>query len=225
MLKTKAIFSWKTKDLQPKDCIIEKTIRLTGTEYDMFSRNMHRDYDFIRDNINLMREDAEGAYHCLLVVGEGRRDGILVQAEGYDYARCAAFLPNAADFLAAHPEQEQTGKQEQAAARGIKLRDLISIPMEDIHLVHNDEEIDLATIVELKSDTLTEAGREEWADVLNADVVRIFEGAYGLQLEFAGVDAQRLADFSMMLAGYCSCENYEKWVRQEPEAPGMQQNL
>lgn len=43
--------------------------------------------------------DAEGRYHCLLVTGEGRRDGILVNSEGADYARYSAFIPNAEDFL------------------------------------------------------------------------------------------------------------------------------
>lgn len=32
-------------------------------------------------------------YHCLLVTGEGHRDGVLVEAEGYSYARYAAYVP------------------------------------------------------------------------------------------------------------------------------------
>lgn len=138
MLKTKAIFERKTDDFQPKDCVIEKTIRLTAAEYDVFSRHMLRDYDFIKDNIDLMYSDSEGAYHCLLLVGEDRPDGILIESEGYDYARYSAFLPNAADFLAAHQEQEQTEKQQQSAS-GFKLQDLVCVPLEDIHLVHSDE--------------------------------------------------------------------------------------
>ena len=65
------------------------------------------DYDFIRNNIDLMYCDREGVYHCLLVVGEDRPDGILVESEGSSYARYAAFLPNACDFLAAHQERTQ----------------------------------------------------------------------------------------------------------------------
>ncbi|OLN30100.1 DUF6329 domain-containing protein [Desulfosporosinus metallidurans] len=222
MLKTKAIFERKTDDFEPKDCIIEKTVRLTAAKYDVFSKNMLADYDFIKDNIDLMHCDSQGAYHCLLVVGEDRPDGLLIESEGYGYGRYSAFLPNAADFLEAHPEQEQA-KKEQQSAPDFKLQDLMRIPLEDIHLVHSDEDIELATIVELKSDTLTEAGRKEWADVLNADVVRIFDGIYGVQVECNGVDPQRLSDFSFMLAGQCSSQDYEKWVAQEPpEAPDMQ---
>lgn len=34
-----------------------------------------------------------------------------------------------------------------------------------------------------------------------------------------GVKPSRLQDFSTMLAGYCSEENYEKWVAQPEENP------
>ena len=42
------------------------------------------------------QEDQEGIYHCLLVTGEGRRDGVLVESEGYRYARYASYVPDAA---------------------------------------------------------------------------------------------------------------------------------
>jgi len=107
MLKTKAVFERKPPDFQPRDCVIEKIIGLTSWEYDAFSRNMLADYGFIKDNIDLMFVDQEGAYHCLLVMGEDRPDGILIESEGSGYARYAAFLPNARDFLAARQEQAQ----------------------------------------------------------------------------------------------------------------------
>ncbi|WP_094551447.1 DUF6329 domain-containing protein [Petroclostridium xylanilyticum] len=107
MLKTKAIFERKTDDFQPKDCVIEKVIELTSQEYDAFSKNMLADYGFIKDNVDLMYVDQEGIYHCLLVVGEDRPDGILIESEGSGYARYAAFLPNARDFLSARQEETQ----------------------------------------------------------------------------------------------------------------------
>lgn len=214
MLTTKAVFERKTDDFQPRDCVIEKIVELDSGEYDAFSKNMLADYDFIKDNIDHMYCDGEGVYHCLLVVGQDRRDGILIESEGSSYARYSSFLPNAEDFLAA--------QQEQKSAAGIKLKDLMSISLQDIHLVHSNEDIELATVSELKSDTLTLEGREEWADVLNADVVRIFNGTYGVQVECSGVRAQRLSDFSFMLAGHCPSLDYEKWVAQESEAQDIQ---
>ncbi|WP_283608445.1 DUF6329 domain-containing protein [Faecalispora anaeroviscerum] len=107
MLKTKAIFEKKTDDFNPRECVIEKIIDLSTQKYDAFSKNMLADYDFIRDNIDLMFCDEQGAYHCLLVTSKDRPDGILLESEGYSYGRYSGFLPNAADFLAAHPEQAQ----------------------------------------------------------------------------------------------------------------------
>jgi len=101
MLKTKAIFSRKENDFEPKDCVIEKVITLGGSEYDRFASNMIEEYDFIAENKELMRQDAQGVFHCLLVVGEDRADGILVESEGASYARYSSFMPNAADFLQA----------------------------------------------------------------------------------------------------------------------------
>lgn len=98
----------------------------------------------------------------------------------------------------------------------LTLKDILkSVELSDVHLVHQDEEMDLATIVELGGKTLTEEGQKEWADVMNARITKIYEGAYGVQLECSDVDAQRLADFSYMLAGYCLNEDYDKWVSNE----------
>lgn len=66
--------------------------------------------------------------------------------------------------------------------------------------------------MELSDKTLTAAGREEWADVLNARVVRVYDGFYGLQIECADVKPTRLKDFALMLAGYCLLSQYDRWV-------------
>ena len=47
------------------------------------------DMPFIIENRNLMRE-VDGVYHCLLVCVKNHRGGILVESEGYNYARYAA---------------------------------------------------------------------------------------------------------------------------------------
>jgi len=99
MLKTRANFRCKETQIETKDCVIDKVIRLSGTEFDRFSHNLLRDWDFIRDNPIDTVVDAEGRYHCLLVVGDGRRDGILVNPEGSSYARYSSFIPNAEDLL------------------------------------------------------------------------------------------------------------------------------
>ena len=106
-----------------------------------------------------------------------------------------------------------------------RLKDLIRVPIEDFHLVHHEVDMEPATIVELASDTLTDEGKQAWADVLNAQVLRVFNGIYGIQAECTEVDPQRLADFSLMLAGHCSSENYDRWIRDAPDSPGMEMKL
>jgi len=63
----------------------------------------------------------------------------------------------------------------------MNLYSLMRCNLEDVHLCHVDEDHDLATVVELNRNTLTEDGKREWADVLNAKVTSIYEGSYGVQ--------------------------------------------
>ncbi len=97
----------------------------------------------------------------------------------------------------------------------MNLFSLMGCNLYDVHLCHDEEEHQIATIAELNQDTLTEEGKVEWADVLESRVMKIYPGVYGLQVSLTGCMAQRLADFSFMLAGYCSEEDYGRWVTDE----------
>ena len=304
---------------------IEKKVRLPAGEFEEFLRNPLEGLPCIEENIDLMQEDRDGIYHCFLVTGEGRRDGVLVESEGYRYARHASYVPDAAaleydslsefgaglswladrmiqagtdgtrdgnwtfyldqiqeecDFslsenpaltelladmlverpevhlayvrsdcleLRFHPEfcpncqketedcQSQAGVALQAGDPGEQreqkdegqtmeacLKDLLCARWENLHLVHDEIDYGLPhTIVELDGTTLTAAGKEAWADVLNAKVVRIFRGYSGLQMELSGVKAGRLEAFSAMLAGYCNVEDYENWVNELEEGQAV----
>ena len=89
--------------------------------------------------------------------------------------------------------------------------------LEDVHLLDADEEHEVATIAELNRNTLTDEGKRDWSDVLAAKVERIYDGAYGTQIEVSGCPAHRLRDFSFALAGYCSEEQWSRWFN-EPTA-------
>ena len=104
MLVTRAQFIRKPVDLEELkrltgeagdkvDCIVEKTIELEPHEYDNFSKNLLEDHKFIEDSVNLQCVDTKNRWHCILVKAKGAVDGILVQGEGYHYARYAAYLP------------------------------------------------------------------------------------------------------------------------------------
>lgn len=105
--------------------------------------------------------------------------------------------------------------QEGGIKEAMSLFSLMGCNLYDVHLCHSDEDHELATVAELNQDTLTEDGRREWADVLSARVTSIYEGAFSVQIGLTGCPAERLRDFSFMLAGHCSEKDYERWVKQE----------
>lgn len=294
----KTVFERKP-DFHFRDFVIEKAVTIPAAQFEQMLRKPLSDQKFLVENAGLMRQDGMDVYHCLLVTGEGRLDGLLVESEGCSYARYASYVPEATalryaslakmnqelaaavDFIIADgtgqtsegnwilsfaelenktglcvtdkpflqellgdmlcerpevadlsigddcfdvdyyldfcPNYQAEQSEEMPAAQ--TLRDLLQTPMEDVHLLHTDVEIEPATIVELSERTLTDAGKQAWADVLGAKVCEVYQGFYGLQVDLDGVKPSRLRDFSMMLAGYCSEENYEKWVAQSENTP------
>lgn len=72
--------------------IIEKTIELEKAEFDNFANDLFADLDCIKENVELMQIDKNGIRHCILVKVRGETGGILVESEGYSYARYAAYL-------------------------------------------------------------------------------------------------------------------------------------
>jgi len=283
----KAIFERKPADFDLRNFEVSKTIRLPADVFEAVLQKPMRDYDFIQDNIEQMHCDSSGVYHCLLLTGEGRNDGLLVESEGYSYCRYASYVPNisaltspalqqlnelmtaAADYIVTigtqnttegnwiigfdelaqqtgfehdfssmdtlldmlhereevanvelgdsgidvcyyldfcpqyggHPEEAEPEQLPEAPSPVSRLKDLLHLHWEDIHLLHKDVEIQPATIVELNEHTLTNAGKEAWADVLDAEVVKVYNGYYGLQMELEKVKPRRLEEFSSMLAG------------------------
>jgi len=152
-LKTTAVFKCKDADLEPRDCVVEKVIPLSGPAYDAFSRNLLRDYDFIRDNTDLMYRDVDSVMHCLLVIGENRPDGILVESEGYDYARYAALLPNAQVWLQSQePElgQSHVPVQPQQSPALDSLCDRLNRLVHDIAFTAGQTEQGQQTAVDLR---------------------------------------------------------------------------
>ena len=72
---------------------IEKEILLEPREFNRFIDEPLSDYEFIKDNIDLMYCDNLDVFHCLFVTSDEHDFGILVESEGYQYARYTAYLP------------------------------------------------------------------------------------------------------------------------------------
>jgi len=82
--------------------------------------------------------------------------------------------------------EERAGTEDQTAGQPSTLKDLLDTRWENLHLIHDEIDYGLPhTIVELDRETLTEAGKEAWADVLDAKVLRVYKGYFGLQMELS----------------------------------------
>jgi len=80
------------KRMNDKPYIVEKVIELGKIDYENFSTDLLADRDFIRDNLNLMQTDADGGWHCILVVQKGKLDnGILISSKGFDFPKFSAY--------------------------------------------------------------------------------------------------------------------------------------
>jgi len=74
---------------------VEKIIELTPEQFLHFSSNLLSDSPFIAQNKDCMWHDkGDQCWHCLLVRSAGVSEGILVESEGYDYARYCAVVPD-----------------------------------------------------------------------------------------------------------------------------------
>ncbi|WP_455617239.1 DUF6329 domain-containing protein [Eisenbergiella sp.] len=82
-------------DFRFRDFMIEKSIRLPAEQFEQMLRKPLVDQPFLSDNVDLMWADDNGVYHCLLVTGVGHSDGLLVESDGFSYARYASYVPEA----------------------------------------------------------------------------------------------------------------------------------
>ena len=99
----KAYFNQKDPRINASECVVEKTIVLPEEQYQHFTQNLLKNYDFISENIDLMYE-RDDVWHCLLVAGRDSREGVLVESEGSSYARYSAVLADASLFM--HPQYQ-----------------------------------------------------------------------------------------------------------------------
>ena len=76
-------------------CEVACIVELSNAEFYDFQFRPLADRDFIREHLPDLKTDEFHAIPCMLVLGEGVDDGILVDPQGYDYARYTAYIPMA----------------------------------------------------------------------------------------------------------------------------------
>ena len=91
-MKIKANLLNKPVNFQMDDCQIEKVVELPRDQFSALVITPLTNQPFIAENKRWMFAD-DSAVHCLLVLGQGSGDGVLIYSAGYDYPRLAAYLP------------------------------------------------------------------------------------------------------------------------------------
>lgn len=93
MLNIKAVFERKATSFNTDNAVISAVEFLPHTEFLIFSNRLMCDSEVVERHIDAMGLDNNGTRHTLLVLSEGADDGILVDGQGYSYARYSAWLP------------------------------------------------------------------------------------------------------------------------------------
>ena len=89
----------KQEEIQPVRCDVACIVELSNAEFYDFQFNPLADHDFIKEHLHDLKTGEFHAIPCMLVLGEGVDDGILVDPQGYDYARYTAYIPMARQLM------------------------------------------------------------------------------------------------------------------------------
>lgn len=84
----------KAYSYEPMQIVVEKVIPLYGKRFEQMRNHPLDDCPEIIENRELMYMEGNTA-HCILFLDANGSDGILVEAEGADYARKSEFISNA----------------------------------------------------------------------------------------------------------------------------------
>ena len=103
-MKFKANFVEKPGNFQMDDCQIEKVVELSHEDFCRLKIAPLENQPFLAENKDCMFS-RDGVIHCLLVLDQDGNDGVLVDAERYDCARLAAYVPGMRDIVNAEMDR------------------------------------------------------------------------------------------------------------------------
>lgn len=88
----------KADGFSPIECVVERIVTIPQRYFDEMLEHPLQDSPYIAENKQYMWNDGDTA-HCVLFLSYDTDDGILVQCEGYDYARRSQFIPDAKNLV------------------------------------------------------------------------------------------------------------------------------
>ncbi len=103
-MKIKANLLYEPSPFPMDDCQIEKVVELSASNFAALVTDPLCDRPCIAENrCHMFTED--GVIHCLLALGEGSADGVLINSEGPGHRRRAAYMPGMRDIINAEMER------------------------------------------------------------------------------------------------------------------------
>ena len=102
----------KEPALEAVPCVVEKAVGISHSEFENLRKNTLKDNDLIARNKGNMWFGTDDRYHCLLVYDKEQGDGLLVESEGYDYARYAQYIPQAKIIYENYCQSQQLEQDE-----------------------------------------------------------------------------------------------------------------
>ena len=116
-----ALLNHKAHNYKPMQIEVEKVIPIYGKRFEQIREHPLDDCPEIIENRDLMYMKGNTA-HCILFLDANGSDGILVEAEGADYARKSQFIPNARAIIEAN-DITAGERQLHAELKAIRLED------------------------------------------------------------------------------------------------------
>ena len=89
----------KQDRIEPIRCEVVCAVEIPYDAFIRFRDNPLTDQDFIKEHLDELQPKDYSTASCLLVIGKDQSDGILVDPQGYSYARYTAYIPEARQLL------------------------------------------------------------------------------------------------------------------------------
>ena len=96
--------NYKASKYLPEKFVVEKVVEIPGKDFKRLLAAPLEDKWFIGQYRELMGVDKDSISHCILVVDRDNGDGLLIESEGYNYARYSQHIPHAREIVKANEQ-------------------------------------------------------------------------------------------------------------------------
>lgn len=98
-IKMNVKFDCKASDCKTERAIIEKVIELSNEQFEEIINSPLSDQKLFEIENEKMYVDDSNNVHCILLISQEREEGLLVECEGYNYARYTSVIPHARKLI------------------------------------------------------------------------------------------------------------------------------